>query len=122
MSIFLILISITAISAQNNENTTDELQNIEIDNIVEITDNESLSSDDSGDLKTKINNANEGDEIIIEPGTYKIHNISLTKSITIQGNGNARDILIDGEEKSSIFLISNPNVRVTFKNITFING
>ena len=122
MSIFLILISITAISAHDNENATDELQNSEIDNIVEITDNESLSSDDSSDLETRINNADDGDEIIIEPGTYKIHNIQLTKSITLQGNGNARDIIIDGEEKSSIFLISNPNVRVTFKNITFING
>ena len=73
-------------------------------------------------MEKKIINANENDEILIEPGTYKIHNINITKSITLQGNGNARDIIIDGEKKSSIFLIRSPNISVTFKNITFING
>lgn len=120
--IFIILISITASSAQDNETATDKLQNAESDPIMEINEDETPLSDDSTDLKTRIDNADNGEEIIIEPGTYKIHNVHLTKNITLQGNGNARDIIIDGEEKSSIFLINNPNVRVTFKNITFING
>lgn len=122
MSIFIILLSVTSISAHDNFTETDTFQNNGLNPVLEITNDENLSSYDSSDLEDKINNANEGDEITIEPGTYKIHNIHLTKSITLQGNGNARDIIIDGEEKSSIFLISNPHVRVTFKNITFING
>lgn len=79
-------------------------------------------TDISTDLENKIISSNNGEEILIEPGTYKIHNITLTKNITLQGNGNARDIIIDGEHKSSIFLIRNPNVHVIFNNITFING
>ena len=80
------------------------------------------ATDASVELTTKINNAENGEEILVEPGTYKIHDIKLTKNITLQGNGNAREIIIDGENKSSIFLIRSPDVHATFKNITFING
>ena len=78
--------------------------------------------DASFNLETKIINAKNKDIIIIEPGTYTLHNIQVTKNITLQGNGNPRDIIIDGENKSSIFLIRSPDVHVTFKNLTFING
>lgn len=73
-------------------------------------------------MENKINNAENGDVILIEPGTYKLHNILITKNMTLQGNGNPKDIIIDGENKSSIFLIRNGTVHVTFNNITFING
>ena len=66
--------------------------------------------------------ANDGDEITLEPGTYKIHNISITKNLTLQGNGNPDDIIIDGENRSSIFLIRNDAIHLTLKNLTFING
>lgn len=84
--------------------------------------NDNILSDSSSDLENRINNANNNEIILIEPGTYKIHNIKLTKNLTLQGNGNPREVIIDGEEKSSIFLIRSPSVHVTFKNITFING
>ncbi len=122
MSIFIILLSVTSISAQENLTEIDTAQNTELNPVLERSDDGTISSNDSTDLEAKINNANNGEEILIEPGTYKIHNVQLTKNITLQGNGNARDIIIDGEKKSSIFLISSPSVRVTFKNITFING
>ena len=112
LSILIILTSITSVNASID---TNQIQNTSNNNIT-------VLSDASSDLEDKINNANENDEIIIEKGTYKIHNIYINKSITLKGNGNARDIIIDGEEKSSIFLIRNPKVSVTFKNITFING
>lgn len=80
-------------------------------------------ADDSNiDLEKMILDANDGDEITIEPGTYKIHNISITKNLTLQGNGNPDDIIIDGENKSSILLIRNDAVHLTLKNLTFING
>ncbi len=84
--------------------------------------NNDIISDKSSNLERYIQTAEDGDEILINPGTYQINNIQLTKNITLQGNGNPKDIIIDGGKKTSIFLISNPNVRVTFKNITFING
>lgn len=60
--------------------------------------------------------------IVIDPGTYKVHGLNITKNITFQGNGNPREIVFDGEQLSSIILVRNKDVHVTFKNITFING
>ena len=91
------------------------------DNITDV-DEHNTPDDISMDLKTRIENSENGDEIMMEPGTYKANGILITKNITLQGNGNPRDVVIDGEEKSSIFMIRSPNVYVTFKNITFING
>ena len=103
-----------------HDNSTDVTTHIK-QNITSI-DNEEILQDNYIDLESEINNAKENEEIVLEPGTYKVHNIKITKNITLQGKGNPRDIIIDGEEKSSIFLIRSPNVHVTFKNITFING
>lgn len=91
------------------------------DNLMSI-DKTEIDVNSSEKLQDKIETSENGDEILIDPGTYKIHNIKITKNITLQGNGNPREIIIDGENKSSIFLIRSPNVFVTFKNITFING
>ncbi len=123
----MILLLISISSAYANENSTTDIELLQQN---AIKDNDSLvsSSDDlklsdaSSDLENKITNAKNKETIIIEPGTYSIHNIQITKNITLQGNGNPRDIIIDGENKSSIFLIRSPTVHVTFKNITFING
>ena len=81
-----------------------------------------VDMDKSQDLINRIENANDNDVILIEPGTYKVHGINLTKNISFQGNGNPRDIIIDGEELSSIFLIQNINITAKFNNLTFING
>ena len=97
----MILTSINCVNAFENNNTVTN-----DDNILETTNNEKLK-DSSTDLADKIINANAGDKIIIEPGTYKLHNIEITKNLTLQGNGNPSDIIIDGENN---------------KNITFING
>ena len=112
----MILTSINCVNAFENNNTVTN-----DDNILETTNNEKLK-DSSTDLADKIINANAGDKIIIEPGTYKLHNIEITKNLTLQGNGNPSDIIIDGENKSSIFLIKSDAVHASFKNITFING
>lgn len=123
-SILIIFLTTTSIYAIDNstQNTDVISQTNEYVRYAPNTLETSNLKDISADLENTINNCNPGDKILIEPGTYKIHNIKLTKNITLQGNGNPRDIIIDGEEKSSIFLIRNPDVHVTFKNITFING
>ena len=115
---FLILISIPVISA--SENVTPAVDSANPDMIAHIE--QTNLTDKSADLKNEIDSAQNGDEILIDQGTYKIHNVKITKNLTLQGNGNARNIIIDGEKKSSIFLIGSPDVHVTFKNITFING
>ncbi len=120
IAISLLLILMNSVNAY--ENTT---QDLEIQNQDELSlniDDDTKLTDASSDLESKIVNAKNNDKITIQPGTYPIHNINVTKNITIQGNGNPRDIIIDGEHKSSIFLIRSPDVYVTFKNLTFING
>lgn len=112
-------------AAAHEDNATINLEADELSAINETLQVSSLNNivnDNSSDLENKIINAKNKEKITINPGTYKIHNILLTKNITLQGNGDPRDIIIDGEKKSSIFLIQSPNVHVTFKNITFING
>ena len=110
---------ITAASAADNINETVEITD---ENTISHANDGPIYQDTSSNLENEINNADNGDEIVIEPGTYKIHNVEITKNITLQGNGDPRDVIIDGEKKSSIFLIRSPDVHVTFKNITFING
>jgi predicted outer membrane repeat protein len=116
----IVLILISPVNAENND--TQPIAQ-ECKPYIESVTNSSLLEDASSDLENRIHNADNNEEILIEPGTYKIHNINITKNITLQGNSNdPRDVVIDGEEKSSIFLIRSPDVHVTFKNITFING
>lgn len=99
----ILVISISSVSADELENTT-------------------LNLDKNDYLINQITNSNEGEEILIEPGTYKIHNIKIDKNLTLKGNSNSHNIIINGEGKSSIFLIKNISAHVIFKNITFING
>ncbi len=108
----IVLISLSCVSA--NENATDsiELSASEDDNLRDI----------STSLEEKIINAQNNDKITIEPGRYTINNIHITKNITLHGNGDPREVIFDGQNKSSILLIRSPDVYLTVKNITFING
>lgn len=122
ITLLIIVLSISISGVAANENTTDS---IELANQQETTlsaSNNNLFEDASSSLENKIVNAENNAKITVSPGEYKIHNILITKNITIQGKGDPRDIIINGENKSSIFLIRSPDVYVTFKNLTFING
>ena len=118
LSVIFILVNISAISA-------DEMD----DNI--LTSNASQQDQSAGnlitvtpeqDLKQIIVDSNVNDVIILEPGTYTAHNINLTKNITLQGNGDPKEIILDGEKKAIIFLVENQSVHARFNNLTFING
>ena len=124
ISIIVIFINVASASAYEIDNSTIHENNAlltsngnQIENI-----NAQQSVNPENDLYIVINNSKNNDKIILEKGTYKINDITLTKNITFQGNGNPRDIIIDGGNKSSIFLIRSPSVHVSFNNITFING
>ena len=129
LSLIFILVNITSISASELDNTTLSENNAILAS--NVNQQESLNSNDEiipitvnpqDDLKEIIANSKDNDIIVLENGTYKLHNVNLTRNITLQGNGNPRDIIIDGENKFSIFLIRSPTVHATFNNITFING
>ena len=112
---------ITTCNAQEyNNQTTDNNQDYHQN--LGISEDDPLSDKSSDNLINQINNAKDNEEILINPGTYKIHNILIKKNITLQGNGNARDIIFDGEKLSSILLVRNSNVHLRINNITFING
>ena len=112
---------ITTCNAQEyNNQTTDNNQDYHQN--LGISKDDPLSDKNSDNLINQINNAKDNEEILINPGTYKIHNILIKKNITLQGNGNARDIIFDGEKLSSILLVRNSNVHLRINNITFING
>ena len=87
MILLIILISISSVNAAGNDMASDDnLQTNENDIInLEIADGSKLE-DDSADLENEIINANNGDAILIEPGTYNLHNIEITKNLTLQGN------------------------------------
>lgn len=80
------------------------------------------SVESSQDLIDRIENANDGDILLIEPGAYKVHGINITKNISLQGHGDPREVILDGEELSSIFFIQDIAVTAKFNNLTFING
>lgn len=120
---------ITTQDSDNNKDKTlikdiDKANDVNIDQCIQNQDDDTYknNANPSQELIDKIKNADNEDLISIGPGTYKIHNITLTKNIYIQGNGNPKDIILDGEKVSTIFFIKNPYLSIHFSNLTFING
>ncbi len=127
------LLNITSVTAENIDFDDKEISksNISINKQIKYSVNKTnnllsnpvnSNNEISQNLTNRINNANDNDIIIIDPGNYKIHNITINKNITLQGNGDPRNVILDGEQISSIFLIHNSSVTARFNNLTFING
>ena len=114
----IILLSISAINAEDTSNST----------IITATADETqlqigeIPIDSSSKLINDLSQAKNNDVILLEKGTYKISDFEITKNLTIKGNSDSLDVIIDGERKSGIFLIRNDSLHVTFKNLTFINA
>jgi polymorphic membrane protein len=82
------------------------------------------NSTDGGGIQKGIINAANQDTIILAPGNYIGTNntgITISKNVTIQGNGPTASVIIDAQGQNRIFNMSN-NLNVTFINITFTNG
>lgn len=79
-----------------------------------------ISSSDA--LIGQINNADDGDTIIIQPGNYTVYGITIDRNLTICGNGSPDEIILDGEYQDAIFTISSKTATVYFSNLTFIRA
>ena len=120
---FFILISITAVSAENNNTDIITTNDNAEDNVLSVNEENILNEPDSGsfaDLNTKINSG-ASTEIILEndynyTAAYNSGNgVTITRSnIVIDGNGHT----IDGNGQSRAFAISVEGV--TLKNIKFM--
>ena len=82
---------------------------------------ENITIDNSKNIQENINNLDDMETINLETGVYKESGINVDKNITIQGNGNPENVVIDAEKKDSIIKVDKP-VTLTIKNITFINA
>ncbi len=77
-----------------------------------------------GGIREGLNIAFDGDTLLLAEGNYtgtNNTNITINKSITIQGNGPTEKVIIDSRGLCRIFNLSN-DINVKFINITFING
>ncbi|KZX16182.1 putative outer membrane protein pmp6 precursor [Methanobrevibacter cuticularis] len=78
-----------------------------------------------GGIRQGLNSAIDNQNTInLATGTYRgtnNTNLTITKNVTIQGNGPAANVIIDAQGLRRIFNMSN-NVNVMFINITFRNG
>lgn len=87
--------------------------------------NQTIGADDTGGIGKGINDTGVGDTLFLQPGNYnktnQDTNLTITKNITIQGNGSTDSVTIDAQGLSRIFAMNN-NLNVSFINITFING
>ena len=114
LSLLLFIITMSAVSASDDINET-----------LEISDEAELSANPGTfmELQTKINQAREGSTISLDKdyaysGSSTL-GITITKSITINGNGHT----LDGIGKSPILIIdTNMYKTYNFNNINFING
>jgi hypothetical protein len=70
-------------------------------------------------IKSAVGNASANDIIIIAPGIYNEYDITINKSLTIQGAGSGSTI-IDGQDISRVFLINNSTVDMS--GMTIRNG
>ena len=122
---FMILSTLTAVSADNHADEIINTTGSDETGIAQTTqNNDILTKKDNGSfaaLQNKINEAGEGASVTLEndyffdESTDDSEGITVSKTITINGNGHA----IDGLSKSRILTATS---QVTLKNIIFKNG
>ena len=89
--------------------------------------NATINETSSGGILLAVNDVtlNSGDTLFLTPGIYnktnEDTNITINKSLTLQGNGSTNNVIIDARGQNRVFTIAN-NINLTFINITFING
>ena len=138
ISIILILFTLSTVSASDvDNNQTDVLSldngdyenvltqtqgSIYVDNINGVDSNNGYSQDTSvKTISSAYAKAKNGDTIYLSDGVYsgsKNTKLTIKKSISLVGSENT---IIDGKNANYIFIVGD-NVKVTFKNIKFINA
>jgi hypothetical protein len=118
----MMLLSLTAVSAAENNTVLLSEPDIYVDDAAGSDLNDGLlNSTPVKSIDKAIKVSGEDSTIHLNDGTYsgdKNTRILIDKSLTIEGSENT---IIDGENKNYIFTVTD-NVKVTFKNIRFINA
>jgi len=82
------------------------------------------SADDIANMNAAISAAGSGESVILNPGTYYLHDISIGKAITIRANtaagGTAENTVIDAQSLGRIFYAGDN--ALTIDNLTLQNG
>lgn len=88
--------------------------------------NNTINGTSTGGIGTGITNTGAGDTLFLQSGTYnktnQDTNKTISKSITIQGNGSTDSVIIDAQKQSRIFSSGVQGINIIFINITFINA
>lgn len=115
------LISLTAVSASENATILTGEADIHVDDNVGNDLNDGSTNLPVKSIERAVSISENDSTIYLNDGTYsgdKNTRITIEKSLTIEGS---KDTIIDGENKNYLFTITG-NVKVTFKNIKFINA
>ena len=131
VSVLLVLIILSPISivyAADITQNTDKNPKISIDNgskTIYVTSNGTdtntglTNTTPKRTITNAINTSNNGDTIILGPGTYK-ENLNITKNLTLTGT-QSDNTIIDGQKKDSCINIPT-GIAATITNITIKNG
>ena len=138
LTIFLVsLLAVSAVSAADNatsdiDNNVIQSSDDQIDEVIAadeksnqevqiVNDENNTLTASFSELQSKIDNASEGDEIFLDRD-YSLaegeEQISITKNITINGNGHT----LNGNDAKRILSIDADGKSITLKNIKFENG
>lgn len=96
----IILISISAANATDITNSTTDMTAYDENQLQ----NDEIPVDSSSKLIKELSDADDNDIITLEKGTYKISDFEITKNLTIKGNADSLDVIIDGEKSHAFFL------------------
>ena len=110
--LLFILCSISTVCAEDT-NDTQIIQESNIDDCLEIT-QDSILKDDAGDLTKIINSAPEGSTVKLNKSYAPADRINIDKSLSIDGAGNTIDC--------SKAQLRSSSGDITLKNLKFING
>ena len=115
------LLSLTAVSASENATILTGEADIHVDDNVGNDLNDGSTNLPVKSIERAVSISENDSTIYLNDGTYfgdKNTRITIEKSLTIEGS---KDTIIDGENKNYLFTITG-NVKLTFKNIKFINA
>ena len=90
--------------------------------LIPVVSAESITIDNSTDIQDSIDKIDDNQIINLEAGNYHKSGIEVKKNLTLQGNDLPEKVIIDADNKDSIIKVMNSDVKLTVKNITFINA
>ena len=90
--------------------------------LIPIVSAENVTIDNSTSIQNEITKINDSQIINLNSGIYKESGIEVNTDLTIQGTDSPEKVIIDGENKDSIIKVKDSKIKLTIRNITFINA